>query len=104
MSIEAPEIEVAEESKFSKEEVDTALSMIEGDEFLKKDSYARRVVENDGMLDNGVQTSDFGNFLAARRAFLMSEVGRARFEGLVKHDPSFMIVSSAAPEFERYLE
>lgn len=83
------------------EDTAAAMELINSNELLSKDPYAKRVVES-GVADNG-QVIDIGNFLAARQAFLeqrKAEVQLAASERKDRTSYDAAVISSVAPELE----
>lgn len=78
MSIEGPNIEKV--SPFSQEDIDTAQELVNTDETLKNDSFARKVVENEGLLETGEYVADLGQWLADRKEAIESGQTSAVFE------------------------
>jgi hypothetical protein len=63
----------------TEEEVSEAMQLLESDEVLKTDLYARKVIEDGGAVELNGETMvvDLGNFLAARRAIIEQDRVRA---------------------------
>lgn len=96
MSIEIP-------TQHREEDIGAARELIAESEYLSKDDFAKRVIENGGQLEDGSIVKDIGDFLKARQDYLMSEVSKARFEGRVRNNPDLIVVSSVRPDIEKFL-
>lgn len=72
-------------SPFSQEELDTARELVDSDETLKNDSFAHRVVENEGLLETGEYVEDLGQWLADRKHAIESGQTSAVFEANVNN-------------------
>lgn len=79
-----------------------ARELLEGSATLKNDDYAKRVLNNGGVADNGSRV-DIGNFLAGREAYLEND--EQQMAAVKERDPeavkAAMLVHSIKPEIER---
>lgn len=83
------------------QDVEAARALLEENEFLRKDPYARRVVEAGGVVDNG-EVVDLGDFLSARLGIL--EENKEKMAAAKTRNPQAfqkaMVVSSVRPDLE----
>jgi hypothetical protein len=93
---------MSSESMNRPEDMSVARAMLESSEVLKNDAYARRVLENGGVTDNGSRP-DIGDFLAAREAVLMND--EMRLKEMTTATPEAlreaMVVHSEDPTYEQ---
>ena len=94
MSIEGPYVEKV--SPFSQEEIDAAQELVNNDKTLKNDSFAHRVVENEGLLETGEYVADLGQWLADRKEAIESGQTSAVFESNVNN----RVIHSEKPDRE----
>lgn len=88
------------------EDFKVAMQLIESHPLLSRDTVAKKVVENQGITEAGLEV-DIGNYLESRIASL--EGDQEKMIALKKKDPiayreAAMVVHSVPPEIENKLE
>jgi 2-keto-4-pentenoate hydratase len=94
------------ESRSSSDEKEAAFALLNEHPLLKNDAYAKKVVEEGGLVDNG-NIVDVGDFLAARVAVLESDEANAKVAAAKQRNPrayNAAVIHSVAPHLERNLE
>ena len=87
--------------EYSEADRAAAQELLGSSEILSSDEYAKSVVET-GTASNG-KTVDVGNFLAAREAFLLSEMSKVKLAAAEKRDPTaYEAAHSVRPDLEKY--
>jgi hypothetical protein len=99
MSIEEPQEPLTPDQE-------AAFALIRENDLLKRDPYAKRVVEMNGVVDSGIVV-DIGNFIEARLAKLEEATAEAKLAAMKGRDPEAYdaaVVNSVAPHLERNIE